>query len=752
MKRFIGKLKKGLLIFMASCMLCSNVAVSTATVQVQAFAIPAGIALWEIIMGLLLSAGVTWQTVELFNDSIDGTSALDDALDNTSRDILDKYNDWAVLNGGSSSNSDPSKPPVITEAMIYALIYSQAIDYPEPEPQPDPEPEPQPDPEPEPEPQPQPDTEYRVNIPEDYAGWINRYINEEIVDIADMNKSSIDYSNPDYAIPGVITLDEYYELYNIDYESCSSGTKTALKYILSTFNYFNQIFTYCDDTNIYIYSLYDMSNAPKFFPNTYTAIRCKPKSYGEDFVHYERFYDGELLEYDAKSILNVHLTLKDGVWTAVKPAGSLLVKTAYVGKSTFSACNVDMDSLSHNVVRLAGASVYSNLYRMQSYTIPDNVGNGWSFIANRATRAAVNPSFPDVLEFNKEIDFRLPDKDVLLSYLKNQNPDTETAIFSALDVVPVYYDYDNGYIYPLVGGAEAVPIPEPSEPGIIIPFPGVDPNIVPFPVPDPDPVIIPFPSKPTVVPDPEPEPDPNPDPGTDPTEEPDPDSTEEPNPGVTPNPDPGTDPTEEPDPDSTEEPGPDSTEEPNPGTNPGTDPGTNPGTDPGTNPGTDPGTNPGTDPGTNPGTDPGTNPGTDPGTNPGTDPGTNPGTEPGTNPGTNPGTDPGTNPGTDPGTGTDWGEKADEKFAKSSAQIKTVFPFCIPFDLYDSYHAMIAEQRAPVWETDLKFDWLGGYTYHFVVDMSDYEEEVEIFRWGVLLMFIVGLMFGTHKLIKWKES
>lgn len=92
-----------------------------------------------------------------------------------------------------------------------------------------------------------------------------------------------------------------------------------------------------------------------------------------------------------------------------------------------------------------------------------------------------------------------------------------------------------------------------------------------------------------------------------------------------------------------------------------------------------------------------------------------------------------------------------KKLKNMGLKMATLFPFCIPFDIKDSMQAMIAIQKAPVFETDIEFPSF-NYTYHIKVDMSDYEKEISIFRWGMLLLFCMGLMFGTHKLIKWLDG
>ena len=75
------------------------------------------------------------------------------------------------------------------------------------------------------------------------------------------------------------------------------------------------------------------------------------------------------------------------------------------------------------------------------------------------------------------------------------------------------------------------------------------------------------------------------------------------------------------------------------------------------------------------------------------------------------------------------------------------FPFCIPFDIYDFFAALIAEPEAP------KFHWefqdLSGRTYSIDIDLSPWNGLAATFRSMQLLLFIVGLAVASRKFIKW---
>ena len=87
-------------------------------------------------------------------------------------------------------------------------------------------------------------------------------------------------------------------------------------------------------------------------------------------------------------------------------------------------------------------------------------------------------------------------------------------------------------------------------------------------------------------------------------------------------------------------------------------------------------------------------------------------------------------------------------------KLKEKFPFCIPFDLVLLFKMLNKKPKAPKWE--FKHDFQIGdskpYTWEVVVDMSDYDKYVQIFREGFFLLFLVGLFFVTKKLISWQTG
>lgn len=74
--------------------------------------------------------------------------------------------------------------------------------------------------------------------------------------------------------------------------------------------------------------------------------------------------------------------------------------------------------------------------------------------------------------------------------------------------------------------------------------------------------------------------------------------------------------------------------------------------------------------------------------------------------------------------------------------ITKLFPFCIPFDLVALIKGMKAQEKAPVWHFKYYFKDI-NYTFEFTVDMTDYEKYIKIFRAGIVIFWIIALMFLT---------
>lgn len=80
------------------------------------------------------------------------------------------------------------------------------------------------------------------------------------------------------------------------------------------------------------------------------------------------------------------------------------------------------------------------------------------------------------------------------------------------------------------------------------------------------------------------------------------------------------------------------------------------------------------------------------------------------------------------------------------ADLETVFPFCIPWDLYYLLSALTADPVAPqfVWT----FDFAGAGRHDFAVDLSPWEPVAQVVRIGETLLFCVGLALVSRDLIR----
>lgn len=79
------------------------------------------------------------------------------------------------------------------------------------------------------------------------------------------------------------------------------------------------------------------------------------------------------------------------------------------------------------------------------------------------------------------------------------------------------------------------------------------------------------------------------------------------------------------------------------------------------------------------------------------------------------------------------------------------FPFCIPFDLVDCFKSFGSNEaaEAPKWDFTFKIPGTNK-DYEFSVDLSMFDKYIPIFRSGVLILFLIGLIIGTRKLIGWQ--
>jgi hypothetical protein len=79
------------------------------------------------------------------------------------------------------------------------------------------------------------------------------------------------------------------------------------------------------------------------------------------------------------------------------------------------------------------------------------------------------------------------------------------------------------------------------------------------------------------------------------------------------------------------------------------------------------------------------------------------------------------------------------------------FPFCIPFDLFNSISVLKAEKKDPVFTVPfvLENDSLNlHYQYDIVIDLTEWEGPVEVIRFMILLLYCFSLILVTRQLIR----
>ena len=73
------------------------------------------------------------------------------------------------------------------------------------------------------------------------------------------------------------------------------------------------------------------------------------------------------------------------------------------------------------------------------------------------------------------------------------------------------------------------------------------------------------------------------------------------------------------------------------------------------------------------------------------------------------------------------------------------FPFCLPFDVYNTFNLLSAQPVAPKFTLPLKME--GVFDFSISVDFTEYEWIANIVRWLLYVVFILGLILATNKLI-----
>ncbi len=81
--------------------------------------------------------------------------------------------------------------------------------------------------------------------------------------------------------------------------------------------------------------------------------------------------------------------------------------------------------------------------------------------------------------------------------------------------------------------------------------------------------------------------------------------------------------------------------------------------------------------------------------------------------------------------------------------ISDKFPFCIPFDLIDSFRVLLADPIEPVFEIPLIIDH-GDFSFKdsIEIDLTKFDSLLPMIQFFVLLFYVTGLILATRSLIK----
>lgn len=93
----------------------------------------------------------------------------------------------------------------------------------------------------------------------------------------------------------------------------------------------------------------------------------------------------------------------------------------------------------------------------------------------------------------------------------------------------------------------------------------------------------------------------------------------------------------------------------------------------------------------------------------------------------------------------------DTEVKKYKVELKSIFPFCIPFDLIDFLGVLSAEPQAPRWEIPIEYpvdlQW-NKATYNLVIDLSQFDKFAQMIRDVEIFAFTVGLILLTRSIIR----
>lgn len=91
-------------------------------------------------------------------------------------------------------------------------------------------------------------------------------------------------------------------------------------------------------------------------------------------------------------------------------------------------------------------------------------------------------------------------------------------------------------------------------------------------------------------------------------------------------------------------------------------------------------------------------------------------------------------------------ERANLDFSPLYADLSKKFPFCIPFDLFNLIDSLSAEAERPSFRVTFPSVY-GSKEATFEFNFDDYYLVIQIFRYFILLGFVIGLIINTKKIL-----
>lgn len=90
----------------------------------------------------------------------------------------------------------------------------------------------------------------------------------------------------------------------------------------------------------------------------------------------------------------------------------------------------------------------------------------------------------------------------------------------------------------------------------------------------------------------------------------------------------------------------------------------------------------------------------------------------------------------------------DEEIDWQKFDLRGLFPFCIPFDIYNMLDALVASPKAPHVQLPFVIESI-GFSYTIDLDFSAFDQVASVMRTMELIVYGIALAWATSKVIKW---